>query len=154
MIQDRLDRAILKHLQMNARLSNQELAELVGLSPSPCWRRVKRLEEMGVIKGYVALLEPKQVGTSILAYAQISLEDHRPECIEAFDQFVQSSPQILECCSLSGQYDYLLKIITPSMEAYEAFLAKEMLRLSGVRSVNTSFVLNQKKFTTALPLEL
>lgn len=154
MIQDRLDRSILEQLQANARLSNQELAELVGLSPSPCWRRVKRLEEAGVIKGYVALLEPKQVGVPILAYAQISLDDHRTECIEAFDAFVQSSQQILECCSLSGQYDYLLKIVTSSMEDYEAFLAGEMLHLAGVRSVNTSFVLNQKKFTTAMPLGL
>ncbi len=149
---DRLDRAILEQLQKNARLSNQELADLVGLSPSPCWRRVKRLEEIGVIREYVALLEPSQIGVPILAYAQISLDDHRPESVDKFDRFVQSSPQVLECCSLSGQYDYLLKIVCESMEAYETYLSRELLRQTDVRSVNTSFVLNQKKFTTALPI--
>ncbi len=149
---DRHDKLILEELQIDARLSNQELAELVGLSNSPCWRRVKRLEDTGVIKGYVALADQKMLGLPIMAYAHISLDDHHPECTETFDAFVQSSPRILECCSLSGQYDYLLRVVSSSMEDYEVFLSTQLLRLSGVRSVNTSFVLDQKKFTTALPL--
>lgn len=149
---DKLDLAILKQLQSNARLSNNELAEQVGLSASPCWRRVKRLEEQGVIKGYVALLDPEYTGTPILAYAHISLTDHRPESVLQFDEFVQGCDQILECCSLSGQYDYLLKIVSRSMGEYEHFISSELLHLPGVQSVNTSFVLDQKKYTTALPL--
>lgn len=149
---DPLDLAILDQLQKDARLSNQELAEKVGLSPSPCWRRVKRLEEIGVIKEYVALLAPKEIGVPVLAYAQVSLNDHRPESSERFDEFVRSSPQILECCSVSGEYDYLLKIACSSMEAYETYISRELLRQTDIRSMNTSFVLNQKKSTTALPL--
>jgi DNA-binding Lrp family transcriptional regulator len=150
---DRLDKAILAQLQKSGRLSNNELADAVGLSPSPCWRRVKQLEEQGVIKSYVALLDSKKLGIPILAYAQISLDDHHPDQIERFDRFVQSCPEVLECCSLSGQYDYLLKIVTTSMEHYEIFLKEQLLKLTGVRSVNSSFVLTQKKFTTALPLQ-
>ncbi|MCO4756471.1 MAG: Lrp/AsnC family transcriptional regulator [Oceanospirillaceae bacterium] len=149
---DSLDLAILDQLQKDARLSNQELAEKVGLSPSPCWRRVKRLEEIGVIKEYVALLAPKEIGVPVLAYAQVSLNDHRPESSERFDEFVRSSAQILECCSVSGEYDYLLKIACGSMEAYETYISRELLRQTDIRSMNTSFVLNQKKSTTALPL--
>ena len=149
---DKLDLAILKQLQTNARLSNNELAEKVGLSASPCWRRVKRLEEQGVIQGYVALLNPEYTGTPILAYAHISLTDHRPESVLQFDLFVKDCNQILECCSLSGQYDYLLKIVSRSMSEYEHFISSELLHLPGVQSVNTSFVLDQKKYTTALPL--
>ena len=150
---DKLDLAILEQLQSNARLSNNELAEKVGLSASPCWRRVKRLEEHGVIKGYVALLEPEYTGTPISAYAHISLTDHRPESVLQFDEFVQDCDLILECCSLSGQYDYLLKIVSRSMGEYEHFISSELLHLPGVQSVNTSFVLDQKKYTTALPLK-
>jgi DNA-binding Lrp family transcriptional regulator len=149
---DRLDLAILAQLQQNARLSNNELAEKVGLSPSPCWRRVKRLEEQGVITGYVALLNPEYTGTPIMAYAHISLTDHRPKSITEFDIFVQDCAQILECSSLSGQYDYLLKIVSRTMSEYEHFISSELLHLPGVQSVNTSFVLDQKKYTTALPL--
>jgi len=149
---DRLDRAILACLQQDARLSNQELADKVGLSPSPCWRRVKRLEEAGIIREYVALLSAPAIGTPILAYAQVSLNDHHPDSTAKFDAFVQASPHILECCAVSGQYDYLLKITCASMEAYELYLSQQLLRQTDVRSVNTSFVLNQKKATTALPL--
>ncbi len=154
MIRDRHDIQILERLQIDASLSNQELAESVGLSVSPCWRRVKRMEESGVITGYVAMVDHKSLGLPIMAFAHISLDDHHTECTDTFDAFVQATPRVLECCSLSGQYDYLLRIVSSSMEDYERFLSTELLRLSGVRSVNTSFVLNQKKFTTALPLTL
>ncbi len=149
---DKVDIAILEQLQHNARLSNNELAEQVGLSPSPCWRRVKRLEEQGIIKGYVALLDGDCTGSPIMAYAHITLHDHRPQSISEFDQFIQCCPQVLECCSLSGQVDYLLKIVSRSMAEYEQFISGELLHLPSVQSVNTSFVLDQKKYTTALPL--
>ncbi len=151
---DKFDVLILRALQENARLSNNDLAEKIGLSPSPCWRRVKRLEESGIITGHITLLDPAAVGITILAYAQVSLEDHHPETVIEFDRFIQASPLVLECCSTSGGYDFLLKIVSADMTAYETFLSSELLPLNGVQSVNTSFVLNQKKSTTALPLTL
>ncbi|WP_428604654.1 Lrp/AsnC family transcriptional regulator [Sedimenticola sp.] len=150
---DKLDKKILALLQQDACLTNHELAEKVGLSPSPCWRRVKRLEEEGVITSRVTLVAPATVNLHVFAYALISLENHNPETLQAFDQFVQQSPQVLECCSMSGSYDYLLKIVSHSMDDYELLLSGHLLKLKGVRSVNTSFVLNQKKSTTALPLD-
>jgi len=150
---DKLDKKILALLQQDSCLTNNELAEKVGLSPSPCWRRVKRLEEEGVITSRVTLVAPAAVGLHVFAYALISLESHHPETLQAFDRFVQQTPQVLECCSMSGSYDYLVKIVSHSMDDYELLLSGQLLKLKGVRSVNTSFVLNRKKSTTALPLD-
>jgi Lrp/AsnC family leucine-responsive transcriptional regulator len=151
-ILDRLDRRILDELQADARISNQELARRVGLSPAPCWRRLRRLEEGGFISGYATLLDGPAVGLSILAYALVSLENHHPETVREFDQLVQERAEVLECHSMSGPNDYLLKIVAASMEAYEHFMSSHMLQIRAVRSVNTSFVLRTKKFTTRLPL--
>ena len=148
---DRLDRRILEELQANARISNQELAKRVGLSAAPCWRRLRRLEQAGVIAGYATLLRASAIGLPILAYAVISLENHHPESVRQFDQFVKERPEVLECHSMSGANDYLLRIVATSMEAYEHFLSM-LLQLAAVRSVNTSFVLRTKKFTTRLPV--
>src|SRR6516162_167627 len=130
---DRLDRRILDELQADARISNQELAKRVGLSPAPCWRRLRRLEEAGFIAGYATLLRAPAIGLPILAYALVSLENHHPESVRQFDQLVMQRPEVLECHSMSGANDYLLQ-------------------LKAVRSVNTSFVLRTKKFTTRLPV--
>jgi len=148
---DRLDRRILEELQANARMSNQELAKRVGLSAAPCWRRLRRLEHSGVIAGYATLLRAPAIGLPILAYAVISLENHHPESVRQFDQFVKERPEVLECHSMSGANDYLLRIVAAGMEAYEHFLSA-LLQLAAVRSVNTSFVLRTKKFTTRLPV--
>lgn len=150
---DRLDKNILSVLQQDACLTNSELAKRVGLSPSPCWRRVKRLQEAGVISSQVTLLNPATVGLHLLAYALVSLEQHNQETLGAFADFVAQTPQVLECCSMSGSYDYLLKIVARSMDDYELLLSGQLLKLEGIRSVNTSFVLNQQKSTTALPLD-
>jgi len=150
---DAKDRHILRALQRDARLSNQELAKKVDLSPSPCWRRVRQLEQSGIIKAYVSLLDPAQVGLAVLAYAHVSLKDHHPGTVETFVAVVQESPQVLECCAMSGAYDYLLKVRTRSMEGYEDFLHNQLLAGANVRSVSTSFVMSQKKYTTALPLD-
>ena len=150
---DRLDRRILDELQTDARISNQELAKRVGLSPAPCWRRLKRLEEEGFIAGYATLLNAPAVGLPIMAYAMVSLENHHPESVRQFDQFVSERPEVLECHSMSGTNDYLLRIVASSMEAYERFLSTHLLQIRAVRSVNTSFVLRTKKFTTRLPVE-
>jgi DNA-binding Lrp family transcriptional regulator len=149
---DRLDRRILDELQSNARVSNQELAQRVGLSPAPCWRRLRRLEEEGFIAGYATLLSAPAIGLPIQAYALISLENHHPQTVRQFDQLVRERPEVLECHSMSGPNDYLLRIVAASMEAYEQFLSTRVLQLPGVRSVNTSFVLRTKKFTTRLPV--
>ena len=149
---DRLDRRILDELQGDARISNQELAKRVGLSPAPCWRRLRRLEQAGFISGYATLLQASAVGLPILAYAVVSLENHHPETVREFDALVKERPEVLECHSMSGPNDYLLRIVAASMEAYEHFMSAHMLQLRGVRSVNTSFVLRTKKFTTRLPV--
>ncbi len=149
---DEKDRAILRQLQQDARLSNQALAERVGLSPAQCWRRVKRLEEDGVIVGQVVLVDPARMGLSVLAYAHVSLEDHHPKTIRALDRLLRDSPEVLECLALSGESDYLLKVRTHSLEAYWEFIRRGLLTSPGVRSVNTNFVMSQRKSITALPV--
>ncbi|MBV9622052.1 MAG: Lrp/AsnC family transcriptional regulator [Gammaproteobacteria bacterium] len=149
---DRLDRRILEELQADARISNQELAKRVGLSPAPCWRRLRRLEQRGYIAGYATLLRGAAIGLPILAYALVSLENHLPQSVAQFDRLVSARPEVLECHAVSGTNDYLLRIVAASMEAYEHFLSTQLLQLGAVRSVNTSFVLRTKKFTTRLPL--
>ena len=149
---DAMDVRILQEIQDNARISNHDLAERVGLSPSPCWRRMRRLEEDGVVERYAALLNPEAVGLHITAYAHVMLENHHAETVRLFDDMIGSQPAVLECCSTSGEYDYLLKVVAPSMKAYEAFLSNVLMQTPSVRSVSTSFVLKQKKATTNLPL--
>jgi len=149
---DRVDRRILDALQGDARISNQELAKKVGLSAAPCWRRLRRLEEEGFISGYATLLNGAAIGLPILAYALVSLENHHPETVRQFDRLIQDRPEVLECHSMSGANDYLLRIVAASMEAYEHFLSTQLLQSAAVRSVNTSFVLRTKKSTTRLPV--
>jgi DNA-binding Lrp family transcriptional regulator len=149
---DRVDRRILDTLQADARISNQELAKKVGLSPAPCWRRLRRLEDEGFIAGYATLLNGSTIGLPILAYALVTLENHHPETVRQFDRLIQDRPEVLECHSMSGANDYLLRIVAASMEAYEHFLSTQLLQAAAVRSVNTSFVLRTKKSTTRLPV--
>ncbi len=149
---DRLDRRILEELQADARISNQELAKRVGLSPAPCWRRLRRLEADGFIQGYATVLNAAAIGLPIQAYAMVSLENHHPESVRQFDQRIKERPEVLECHSMSGTNDYLLRIVAASMEAYEHFLSMQLMQLAAVRSVNTSFVLRTKKATTRLPV--
>ena len=149
---DRVDRRILDTLQADARISNQELAKRVGLSPAPCWRRLRRLEEEGFISGYATLLNGSAIGLPILAYALVTLDNHHADTVHQFDRLIQDRPEVLECHSMSGPNDYLLRIVAASMEAYEHFLSTQLLQLAAVRSVNTSFILRTKKSTTRLPV--
>jgi DNA-binding Lrp family transcriptional regulator len=149
---DRVDRRILDTLQADARISNQELAKRVGLSPAPCWRRLRRLEEEGFIAGYATLLNGSAIGLPILAYALVTLDNHHTETVQQFDRLVEDRPEVLECHAMSGPNDFLLRIVAASMEAYEHFLSTQILQLAAVRSVNTSFVLRTKKTTTRLPV--
>jgi DNA-binding Lrp family transcriptional regulator len=151
---DKTDRKILAELQRNGRLSSQALAEKVGLSTSPCWRRVRRMEKAGVIAGNVAVVDPESVGLNVIAFAQVSLEDHHPDSVAEFDRMVDDLPEILECHAMSGQHDYQLKVICESIGAYDELLSKNILRVKAVHTVNTSFVLRTNKSTTALPLAL
>jgi len=149
---DRYDRTILQALQRNGRLSNRELAEQVGLSAAPCWRRVKRLEEEGYIQDYIAQLNPKTLGLQVAAFAEVSLDNHHTETLDAFNKTVESCPQILECHSVSGQCDYFLKIVERDMASYEHFLSGTLLQIKGIRSINTMFSLKQSKLIRELPL--
>lgn len=149
---DKMDIRILEALQQDARLTNQKLAAQVGLSPSPCWRRVKRLEDSGVIDRYVTLLNPESLDLQVTAFLMVSLEDHHPDTVAHFDELVSRLPQIQECYATSGVADYLLKIVVSGMREYEELLIGNLLQVTGVRTANTNFVLKERKRTTALPL--
>ncbi len=150
---DRTDFRILAELQADGKLSSQALAEKVGLSTAPCWRRVRRLEEDRVISTTVAILDPEKIGLDVIAVAAVSLEDHHPVSIREFDDMVSNRPEILECYAMSGQYDYQLKVACKSIKAYERLLREHIMPCKAVRQVNTSVVLRKNKYTTALPLE-
>jgi Lrp/AsnC family leucine-responsive transcriptional regulator len=149
---DGFDRSILRVLQTNGKIGIQDLAEKVSLSSSPCWRRVKKLEDSGVIDRYVAMLNPKALGLTAMAYVHIALLDHRQETIETLDNFVATQDQIIECSSITGSNDYLLKIIEADNESLEKFIMQRLLRLGIVRSSTTNLILRQQKYTTAVPL--
>lgn len=150
---DRTDRRILEILQIDAGLSNQELAERVGLSASPCLRRVRALEEAGIVLGRVALLDRKRLGLEITALIQIGMDRHTPERFEAFEDKVSGYPEVQHCFLITGQAaDYLLQVVVPDMDAYQDFLLRRITRIEGVSSVHSSFVLRRVVDRTALPL--
>ncbi|MDG9784293.1 Lrp/AsnC family transcriptional regulator [Metapseudomonas otitidis] len=150
---DRYDLNILAELQRDARISNQELAERIGLSPSPCSRRVKQLEDDGYIIRQVALLDRKKLGLSLTAYVLIGMDRHTPERFEHFQSVIRQCPEVLECCLVTGmEADYQLKVVVPDMDHYQQFLLGQLTRIEGVTSVRSSFVLNQVLSSTELPL--
>ena len=149
---DNFDRSILRVLQTDGKIGNADLAEKVSLSSSPCWRRVKKLEDSGVIERYVGMLNPKALGLTAMAYVHIALLDHRQETIETLDNFVATQNQIIECSSITGSNDYVLKIIEADNESLEKFIMQRLLRLGIVRSSTTNLILRQQKYTTAFPL--
>ncbi len=150
---DKIDRRILEVLQINGSLSNLELAEKVGLSPTPCARRVKRLESEGVIRGYVALVDQEQLGLTLTAHVSVTMDRHTPERFETFEAEIQSYPEVLECCVVTGQSaDYLLKVVVRDMTHYEQFLLGKLTRIAGVSGVHSSFQLRSVMAKTALPL--
>lgn len=149
---DDADRRLLHVLQRDASLSTQDLAERAGLSASPAWRRVRRLTESGVIERQVALVAPAAVGLQAMAYVQVSLLDHTEESLALFDRFVQTEEQVIECATITGVSDYLLKIVAADAEGLERFLMRRLLATDVVRGTVTNFVLRQTKYTTAMPL--
>ncbi len=150
---DRYERKILHALQVNGRISNRSLAEQVGLSAAPCWRRLRNLEERKIIRQYTALLDTDQLGFTVCAFAHVSLENHHAETVAQFDTAIEQWPEILECYMISGDYDYMLKIVVADMNAFERFLSTCLLPVPAIRSVNTTFVLRPRKYTTVLPLD-
>lgn len=151
---DRIDKKILTLMQRNARISNLELADSVGLSPTPCSRRVKRLEESGIIDRHVTLLKPAILGLNLTAMISISMDRHTPDRFENFERAIATWPEVLECLIVTGQSaDFLLKVIVRDMQHYEQFLLGQLTKLEGVTGVHSSFVLREMIKKTELPLD-
>ncbi len=149
---DPLDRRILQVLQEDASLSTAELAAHVGLSQAPCWRRIRRMEEDGVIAKRVTLLNRKSVGLPVIVFAGIKLSAHGTTTLPDFDEAIRRFPEVVECYTLMGETDYLLKIVVPNIEAYEKFFRDRLSQLPAVRETNSTIVLSEIKSTTALPV--
>ena len=149
---DQFDLNILKEIQADSGIATADLAERVGLSLSPCWRRVKRLKEAGVIKQEVTLLSRKSLGLEIDAVTQLTLRNQMVDDRTTFEDWAKGCDEIVECLSISGERDYLLRILVTDLAQYEHFLTSKLLALPCVSSANTSFVLREVNHTTALPL--
>ena len=149
---DKFDVAILSELQTDARLTNAELAQRVGLSAAPCWRRVRQLEESGVISGYHAHLNRHRVGYGVLGFVHLGLHNHTAEVTAAFEREVLALPQVLSCHNLSGRYDYQIELVAPDLETFAEYVRTRIRSLPGVREISTSFSLKEVKRTVALPV--
>ncbi len=149
---DAIDQRILAALQANARLSNVELAQQAGLSPSPCLRRVRSLENDGVIKGYAALVDQEAVGLPVSVFIMVSLEKQIEQALEIFEERVRALPEVMECYLMTGDSDYLLRVVTSDLQAYERFLMHQLTKFPGVSSIKSSFALKQVVYRTALPI--
>jgi len=149
---DETDVQILHLLQTDGRITNAELAKRVGLSPPSVLQRVRALEKAGLIKGYVALLDPERLGLKITAMVMISLSLHQEQPIERFRRGIQDIPEITECHHVSGDFDFLLKVVVRDMRAYEVFLREKLSKIKGIGKITTNFVLASNKLTTQIPL--
>ena len=148
-----IDRKILTALQENARISNVDLANRVGLSPSPCLRRVKMLEKDGVIQKYVCLLNQRVAGFPVSVFVNVTLERQVETALEKFESAIAERPEVMECYLMTGDADYLLRIVTVDLASYERFLVDHLTRIPGVSSIKSSFSLKQVSYRTALPLD-
>ncbi|MCG2582987.1 Lrp/AsnC family transcriptional regulator [Massilia sp. TS11] len=149
---DAASRKILAELQQNCRLSNAELAEKVGLSATPCWRRQKELEDSGVIQRYAAIVNRRKLGLMVCCLAHVTLNRHAAGVVESFENAMLVRPEVVECYETTGNSDYTIKVIVPDMEAYQAFMHNVLFKLQGVAQVNTSVALREVKYQTALPV--
>ncbi len=149
-----IDKKILDAIQKDASITNAELADMVGLSSAPCWRRIKRLEETGIITRRVGILDTKALGLNIIAFANVKLSHIQEDALEEFEAEVTKFDEVTECYTISGSMDFLLRIVTENMQSYERFLRQKLLRLPMVSEVNSHFAVTQVKYTTAVPLEL
>ena len=149
---DGIDRRILGVLQNNARIANVDLADKVGVSASPCWRRVREMEERGVISRYVTLVEPAALGLQVSVFVQVTLEKQIEGALEIFEAAVRLRPEVMECYLMTGDADYYLRVVVADLPAYERFLMDHLTRVPGIANIRSSFALKQVKYTTALPL--
>lgn len=149
----RADRKILEILQQDSAITNVDLAERVGLSPSPCLRRVKQLEASGLISGYVALLDRRKARLDLLAYVEVQVDRHSETAADAFAEAVRREPMVVGCHAMTGGYDYLLRVVAPNLDAYAEFTMKRLLKMPAVKDIRSSFVLETIKDDTALPLD-
>lgn len=149
---DDTDLKILRTVQEDARLSNVELAERIGLSASPCLRRLRRLERDGVIKGYMTLLDQKAVGLPVSVFISVTLKEQSEAALADFEGRIRQLPQVMECYLMTGAADYLLRVVTADLAAYESFLKEHLTRIPAIASIQSSFALKQVSFRTALPL--
>ncbi len=149
---DTIDRKILAALQADSRISMQELGEKVGLSPSPCHRRVRLLEERGVITRYIAMVDQRAVGLPVSVFVSIKLERQKEEDLDRFAKAISGWQEVLECYLMTGPRDYLLRVVVSDLAAYERFLKQKLTRLDGIASIESSFALDQIKYSIALPV--
>ncbi|MGE5514122.1 MAG: Lrp/AsnC family transcriptional regulator [Bacteroidota bacterium] len=149
---DAIDRRLLAILQENGRLTATELAERVGLTTSPCLRRLRLLEEAGVIRGYTALLDQSQVGLPVSVFVSIKLERQKEDALRRFEDAVKDCPEVLECYLMTGPRDYLLRVVASDLQDYERFVKETLTRIDGIANIESSFALGQVKHSNVLPI--
>lgn len=150
---DRIDRKILRELQADGKLTNVELAARIGLSPSPCLARVRQLERDGVLRGYVALADPEALGLTMTVFIQVTLERQIEKALSNFETRMNAFPEVMECYLMTGDSDYLVRLVVPNLAALERFILSELTTIPGVANIRSSFALKQVKYKTALPAE-
>jgi Lrp/AsnC family leucine-responsive transcriptional regulator len=150
---DAIDRKILAHLQGDGRAGLADIAAAAGLSPSPCLRRIRLMEKAGVIARYVAVLDQAAVGLPVSVFVSVKLDRQRQSALERFAKTIARWPEVLECYLMTGPRDYWLRVVVPDLAAYERFLKQKLTRLDGIASIESSFALEQVKYTNVLPLE-
>lgn len=149
---DAYSKKILREMQLDSRRSVQELSVRVGLSATPCWRRMKEMEEDGLIRRHTVLLDREKLGLHVCCMVHVNLQRHVKGAIEAFEQAIADFPQVIECYRATGEADYLLKVVAPDIPAFDAFLHQSLFTLPGVANARTSVVLKEIKYETALPV--
>jgi len=149
---DRIDIGILNQLQQNARMTNAELARSVNLSPTPCFNRVRALEKLGLFKQQVTLLDPELLGLSINVFIQVSLEKQVEDGLRRFEEAIAERPEVMECYLMTGDADYLLRVVMPDMRTLERFILEHLTKIPGISNIRSSFALKQVRYKTALPL--
>ncbi|MBO9629905.1 Lrp/AsnC family transcriptional regulator [Shinella sp. WSJ-2] len=149
---DRLDRKILRLLQEDSTLAVADLAKKVGLSTTPCWRRIQKMEEDGVIRKRVALLDPVKINTKVTVFVSIRTNSHSTEWLKRFSEVIVEFPEVVEFYRMSGEVDYLLRVVVPDIGAYDAFYKRMIARIE-IRDVSSAFAMEQIKYTTELPLD-
>ena len=150
---EKYEKKILAELQKDGRLSNQELAERTGMSPAACWRRVKALQESGVIRNYAAILDPKRVDMGQCVFAHVRLVQHTEQLTEKFVAAIKQRPEVLECYAVTGDFDYILRIVEADVSSYDEFLRSFLFKLPGISQVQSNLALREIKFDTALPIK-